>query len=49
MGYSYLKKILQFYGISIEAIFVEGTAMSDQAPSVKEKAIAHAREVAKRF
>jgi FMN-dependent NADH-azoreductase len=49
MGYSYLKKILQFYGIPIEAIFVEGTAISAQAPSVKEKAIAHAKEVAKRF
>jgi FMN-dependent NADH-azoreductase len=49
MGYSYLKKILQFYGIPIEAIFVEGTAIPAQAPSVKEKAIAHAKEVAKRF
>lgn len=49
MGYSYLKKILQFYGISIEAILVEGAAISAQAPSVKAKAIAHAKEVAKRF
>jgi FMN-dependent NADH-azoreductase len=50
MGYSYLKKILQFYGIqSIEAIFVEGTASLEQAPAIKEKAIAHAKEVAKRF
>ncbi|WP_310828605.1 NAD(P)H-dependent oxidoreductase [Paenibacillus pedocola] len=49
MGYSYLKKVLNFYGISIEAIFVEGTAISDRALSVKEKAIAHAKEVAKRF
>ncbi|MDR9856041.1 FMN-dependent NADH-azoreductase [Paenibacillus sp. VCA1] len=50
MGYSYLKKILHFYGIqSIEAIFVEGTASSEKAPAIKEKAIAHAKEVAKRF
>lgn len=50
MGYSYLKKILQFYGIqSMEAIFVEGTASSERAPAIKEKAIAHAKEVAKRF
>lgn len=50
MGYSYLKKILHLYGIqSIEAIFVEGTASSEQAPAIKEKAIAHAKEVAKRF
>lgn len=50
MGYSYLKKILHFYGIqSIEAIFVEGTASSEHAPAIKEKAIAHAKEVAKRF
>ncbi|MNH96076.1 FMN-dependent NADH-azoreductase 2 [compost metagenome] len=50
MGYSYLYKVLQFYGIqSIEAIFVEGTASLEQAPAIKEKAIAHARESAKRF
>ncbi|WP_413372938.1 FMN-dependent NADH-azoreductase [Paenibacillus taichungensis] len=50
MGYSYLKKILHFYGIqSIEAIFVEGTASLEQAPIIKEKAIAKAKEVAKRF
>ncbi|GGG14211.1 FMN-dependent NADH-azoreductase 2 [Paenibacillus albidus] len=50
MGYSYLNKVLQFYGIqSIEAIFVEGTASLEQAPAIKEKAIAHAKEVAKRF
>lgn len=50
MGYSYLKKILQFYGIqSIEAIFVEGTASSEHALAINEKAIAHAKEVAKRF
>lgn len=52
MGYSYLKKILQFYGIqSIEAIFVEGTSLRtlEQAPAIKEKAIAHAKEAAQRF
>lgn len=50
MGYSYLKKILQFYGIqSIEAILVEGTASSEHAPAIKDKAIAHAKEAAKRF
>jgi FMN-dependent NADH-azoreductase len=50
MGYSYLTKVLQFYGIqSIEAIFVEGTASLEQAPAIKEKAIAHAKEFAKRF
>ncbi|MGO4370798.1 NAD(P)H-dependent oxidoreductase [Paenibacillus sp. MCAF20] len=50
MGYSYLTKILQFYGIqSIEAIFVEGTASLEQAPAIKEKAIAHATDFAKRF
>lgn len=50
MGYSYLNKVLQFYGIqSIEAIFVEGTASAEQAPAIKAQAIAHAKEVAKRF
>ncbi|MFC5702755.1 NAD(P)H-dependent oxidoreductase [Cohnella faecalis] len=50
MGYSYLTKVLQFYGIqSIEAIFVEGTASLEQAPAIKEKAIAAAKEFAKRF
>ena len=49
MGYSYLNKVLQFYGISTEAILVEGTASSEQAPAIKEKAIAHAKEVAQRF
>ncbi|QHW33818.1 FMN-dependent NADH-azoreductase [Paenibacillus rhizovicinus] len=52
MGYSYLNKILQFYGIqSIEAIFIEGTALKsqEQAPAIKEKAIARAKEVAKSF
>lgn len=50
MGYSYLKKILGFYGIqSTEAIFAEGTASSERAPAIKQEAIAHAKEVAKRF
>ncbi|SFB49129.1 FMN-dependent NADH-azoreductase [Cohnella sp. OV330] len=50
MGYSYLKKILQFYGIhSMEAIFAEGTASKERAPAIKEKAIAYAKEVAKGF
>ncbi len=49
MGYSYLKKVLQFYGVSSEAIFVEGTASLEQVPAIKETAIAHAKEVAKRF
>ncbi len=49
MGFSYLRKILRFYGIESEAIFVEGTAVSEQAPFAKEKAIALAKEVAKRF
>jgi len=50
MGYSYLNKVLQFYGIqSLEAIFVEGTASLEQASVIKEKAIAQTTEVAKRF
>ncbi|RTE10712.1 NAD(P)H-dependent oxidoreductase [Paenibacillus whitsoniae] len=50
MGYSYLNKVLRFYGIqSLEALFVEGTASLDQASAIKEKAIAHTAEIAKRF
>lgn len=50
MGYSYLTNVLQFYGIpSVESIFVEGTASLEKAPAIKEKAIAQAKEVAKRF
>ena len=49
MGYSYLNKVLQFYGVSVEPIFVEGIAIADQALSIKEKAIIQAKEVAKRF
>ncbi|WP_260867117.1 NAD(P)H-dependent oxidoreductase [Paenibacillus sp. Y412MC10] len=32
----YLKKILQFYIQSIEAIFAEGTASSERATAIKE-------------
>ncbi len=50
-GHSYLSKIMQFHGVpSFEGIFVEGmAAMPDQAQSIKEKAIAQAKEAAKRF
>jgi FMN-dependent NADH-azoreductase len=50
-GHSYLQKIMQFLGVpSFEGIFVEGmAAMPDQAQSIKEKAIAQAKEVAKSF
>ncbi|KIL35503.1 FMN-dependent NADH-azoreductase [Cohnella kolymensis] len=50
-GHSYLQKIMQFHGVpSFKGIFVEGmAAMPDQAASIKEKAIAQAREAAKNF
>lgn len=50
-GYSYLQKIMQFHGVpSFEGIFVEGMAAKpDQAESIKEKAIAKAVDLAKRF
>lgn len=50
-GHSYLKKIMQFHGVpSFEGIFVEGmAAMPDQADSIKQKAIAQAKEAAKSF
>lgn len=50
-GFSYLQKIMMFHGVpSFEGIFVEGmSAMPDQAQAIKEKAIAKAREAAKRF
>lgn len=50
-GHSYLKKIMQFHGVpSFEGIFVEGmNAMPDKAQSIKENAIAKAKEAAKRF
>ncbi len=50
-GHSYLRKIMQFIGVpSFEGIFVEGmAAMPDQAPSIKEKAIAKAKESARTF
>ncbi|MFK4305084.1 hypothetical protein ABH892_005256 [Paenibacillus sp. RC254] len=34
---------------SIEATFAEGTASLEKAPAIKQKTIAHAIEVAKRF
>jgi FMN-dependent NADH-azoreductase len=50
-GHSYLGKIMQFFGVpSFEGIFVEGmNAMPDKAQEIKEKAIAQAKEAAKRF
>ncbi|MEK3915867.1 FMN-dependent NADH-azoreductase [Paenibacillus sp. FSL H7-0331] len=50
-GHSYLKKIMQFHGVSsFEGIFVEGMAATpDQAESIKDKAIAKAKEAAKSF
>jgi len=50
-GHSYLKKIMMLQGVpSFEGIFVEGmAAMPDQAGAIKEKALARAREAAKRF
>jgi FMN-dependent NADH-azoreductase len=50
-GHSYLKKIMMFHGVpSFEGILVEGMgAMPDQAQSIKEKAIAQAKETAKSF
>lgn len=50
-GHSYLAKIMQFHGIpSFEGIMVEGMAAApNDAQSIKEKAIAKAKEAAKRF
>ncbi|WP_219836800.1 FMN-dependent NADH-azoreductase [Paenibacillus sp. R14(2021)] len=50
-GFSYLKKIAGFTGIpSFEPLFVEGVAMNPaEAPAIKEKAIAKAKELAKTF
>lgn len=50
-GHSYLKKIMQFHGVpSFEGIFVEGmAAMPEKAQSIKEEAIARAREAAQTF
>lgn len=50
-GYSYLAKIMQFHGVpSFEGIFVEGMAAApDNAEAIKEKAIAKAKEAAKKF
>jgi FMN-dependent NADH-azoreductase len=50
-GHSYLAKIMQFHGVpSFDGIFVEGmNAFPDKAQSIKEKAIAEAKEKAKSF
>jgi FMN-dependent NADH-azoreductase len=50
-GNSHLDVVMKFVGINnLETIFVEGMgAMADQAPAIKEKAIAQAREVARTF
>ncbi|MDQ0195314.1 FMN-dependent NADH-azoreductase [Paenibacillus wynnii] len=50
-GFSYLKKISQFFGFSsFEGIFVEGMAAApDQAQTIKENAIVKAKEVAAQF
>jgi FMN-dependent NADH-azoreductase len=50
-GDRYLKAIFQFFGIpNAESVIVEGMAqMPDQAESIKQKGIAQAQEVAKRF
>lgn len=50
-GFSYLKKISQFFGMSsFEGIFVEGmSATPDQAQTIKENAIVKAKEVAAQF
>ncbi|KGE17005.1 FMN-dependent NADH-azoreductase [Paenibacillus wynnii] len=50
-GFSYLKKISQFFGIpSFEGIFVEGMAAApDQAQTIKENAIVKAKALAAQF
>ncbi|TBL73351.1 FMN-dependent NADH-azoreductase [Paenibacillus thalictri] len=50
-GHSFLKKIMQFHGVTnFEGIFVEGmNAFPDQAQSIKEKALEKAKETAKQF
>lgn len=50
-GDRYLRAIFQFVGITdVQSIYVEGMAqMPDQAESIKEKAIARAREMARDF
>lgn len=51
MGHRHLKVIMEFVGISeFEGIFVEGmAARPEDEPTIKEKAIRKAREVALRF
>ena len=50
-GHSYLKKVMQFFGVpSFEGIFVEGMAVApDKAQTIKEEAIVKAKELAERF
>lgn len=50
-GDRYLRAVLTFMGITdIETIAVEGMAyMPEKANEIQEKAIVHAKEVAKRF
>lgn len=50
-GDSYLRAVLQFMGVaSIETVAVEGMAATpENAEEIKQKAIAHAKEVAKSF
>ena len=51
MGHRHLDVIMKFLGVpSFEAVFVEGmAAASDQAQTIKEKAIRNARDLAKSF
>lgn len=51
MGHRYLSIIMQFFGVpSFEGLFVEGqNALPDKAEEIKEKAIAQAKEMGKKF
>ncbi|MEK3916094.1 NAD(P)H-dependent oxidoreductase [Paenibacillus sp. FSL H7-0331] len=51
IGHRHLTMIMKFFGVpSFEGIFIEGVAVTpDQAPSIKEKAIQQARELARKF
>jgi len=50
-GFSYLKKISQFFGMSsFEPLFVEGMAAApEQAQTIKENAIVKAKQLAAQF
>jgi FMN-dependent NADH-azoreductase len=50
-GDSYLRAVFRFMGITdVESVIIEGMAqMPDQAQSIKERAIARAREAARCF